>query len=97
MNRESKRMMERQERRSQGGGERRRPADGVAGGGGGGRGGFSVGEYFAGVRSEMRKVDWPTSKEVASSSAVVVVAVLVLTAFVYGVDYLAAKFVLWLY
>jgi preprotein translocase subunit SecE len=91
-------MMERQERRSQGGsgGDRRRQAAAVAGGGGR-RGGFSVGEYFSGVRSEMRKVDWPTRGEVISSSAVVVVAVLVLTAFVYGVDYLAAKFVLWLY
>ena len=32
----------------------------------------SFGEYFKGVRTEMKKVEWPTKKELVSYTAVVV-------------------------
>ena len=54
-------------------------------------------EYVHEVRSEMRKVAWPTREEVINSSLVVLVAVIVLTLLIFGYDYLSSKFVLFLY
>ena len=51
----------------------------------------SPAEYVREVRSELRKVAWPTREEVARYSVIVLVTVVVLTAFVFGLDYVFAK------
>jgi preprotein translocase subunit SecE len=45
------------------------------------------------VRQELAKVDWPTRRELVSYSIVVLVTVTVLTAYVFGLDSLFTKFV----
>ena len=47
-----------------------------------------VRQFLREVRLELKKVDWPTRKELISYSIVVLVTITVLTAFVAGVDYL---------
>jgi preprotein translocase subunit SecE len=54
-------------------------------------------EYFSEVRSEMRKVAWPTRREVANSTLVVLIAVIVMTAMIFLFDYGSSKFVLFLF
>jgi preprotein translocase subunit SecE len=54
-------------------------------------------EYFAEVRAEMRKVAWPTRKEVINSTIVVLIAVVVMTSLIFGFDYASSKFVLFLF
>ena len=54
-------------------------------------------EYFAEVKGELRKVAWPTRKEVVNSTIVVLIAVVVMTALIFGFDYLSSKFVLFLF
>jgi preprotein translocase subunit SecE len=44
-------------------------------------------EFLGEVRSELRKVAWPSRKEVISYSIVVLVVSLVLTLLVWGMDY----------
>jgi preprotein translocase subunit SecE len=56
-----------------------------------------VGEYLGEVRSEMRKVAWPTRKEVANSTVIVLIAVIVMGALIFLFDYSSAKFVLFLF
>jgi preprotein translocase subunit SecE len=54
-------------------------------------------EYFGEVKAEMRKVAWPTRKEVINSTLVVLIAVIVMTALIFGFDYASSKFVLFLF
>ena len=49
------------------------------------------------VRGEMRKVAWPTKKEVINSTIIVLIAVVVMTTLIFLFDYASAKFVLFLY
>jgi preprotein translocase subunit SecE len=56
-----------------------------------------VGEYLGEVRSEMRKVAWPTRSEVINSTIIVLIAVVVMTALIFLFDYGSAKFVLFLF
>ena len=49
-------------------------------------------QFLREVRLELRKVDWPTRQELTTSSTVVLVTITVLTAFVFGVDYVFTKF-----
>ena len=49
------------------------------------------------VRGELRKVAWPTRKEVINSTIVVLIAVVVMTSLIFGFDYVSAKFVLFLF
>ena len=53
--------------------------------------------FFSEVRSELRKVAWPTRQEVINSTIVVLIAVVVMTALIFGFDYASAKAVLFLY
>jgi len=90
VNRQTKRMMQRQ------GADRprapeRRPAPAQA------RERTSPKEFVAEVRGEMRKVAWPTRHEVVNSSIIVLIAVTVMTTLIFGFDYLSAKFVLFLF
>ena len=54
-------------------------------------------EFLKEVRGELRKVAWPTRAEVINYSIIVLVAVVVLTAFIAAVDYGVSEFVLKLY
>ena len=48
-------------------------------------------KYFRDVRSEVKRVVWPTRAEVANSSLVVIVMLLMMTAFVTVVDFLSSE------
>jgi preprotein translocase subunit SecE len=54
-------------------------------------------EFLREVRGELRKVAWPTKKEVVNSTIVVLIAVVVMTALIFGFDYVSSKFVLFLF
>lgn len=45
------------------------------------------GEFIREVRAELKKVAWPTREEVIRYSIIVFVALVIFTAFVFGVDY----------
>ena len=53
--------------------------------------------YFGEVKGELRKVAWPTRKEVVNSTIIVLIAVIVMTALIFGFDYASSKFVLFLF
>jgi preprotein translocase subunit SecE len=55
------------------------------------------GQYLREVRDEMRKVAWPRRPEVVRYSIVVVITVIVYTAFVGGLDALLGVFQNWFY
>jgi preprotein translocase subunit SecE len=48
-------------------------------------------QFLKEVRQELRKVDWPSREELVSYTIVVLVTVTVLTAFVFGLDYVFTK------
>ncbi len=54
-------------------------------------------EYARQVRGELRKVAWPTRAEVVNYSIVVLVALLLLTAIIFVLDYLFAEGVIFLF
>lgn len=54
----------------------------------------SPGQFVREVRGELRKVAWPTRAEVVNYSIIVLVAVVLLTAFIAGLDFLFSNFVL---
>ena len=96
MNRQMKRMQERQERAQKRAGTARpttasastkRAAVQEKGKRTGAR------QFLKEVRQELTKVDWPTRRELVSYSIVVLVTVTVLTAFVFGLDSLFTRFV----
>lgn len=90
MNRQTKRMLQRQ------GADRprapQRPAAAVPT-----KERTSPAQFVGEVRAELRKVAWPTRPEVVNSTIVVLIAVVILTALVFGFDYVSAKAVLFLY
>ncbi len=54
-------------------------------------------EYFRQVRAELRKVAWPTRAEVIHYSIIVLIALLILTALIFGLDFLFGKIVIFLF
>ena len=54
-------------------------------------------QFLKEVRGELRKVAWPTRAEVINYSIIVLIAVLVMMAFIAVVDYGVAEFVLTLF
>jgi preprotein translocase subunit SecE len=44
-------------------------------------------EFVREVRGELRKVSWPTREEVIRYSTIVLVALVIFTAFIFGVDF----------
>lgn len=46
----------------------------------------SIGKFLHEVRVELRKVTWPTRKELVQSTIVVLVAIAIMTAFVFVLD-----------
>jgi preprotein translocase subunit SecE len=53
-------------------------------------------QFFREVRSELRKVAWPTRSEVIHYSIIVLVTIVVMTAFVGVLDYGFSEGILWL-
>jgi preprotein translocase subunit SecE len=58
---------------------------------------IKAGEYLRQVRAELRKVAWPTRKEVVHYSTIVLVALLLLTVLIFGLDFVFGKGVIWLF
>jgi preprotein translocase subunit SecE len=54
-------------------------------------------QFLREVRGEMKRVAWPSRKEVVSYSAVVLVTVAVLMALVFVLDSMFGQFVLWIF
>ena len=54
-------------------------------------------QYVEESRGELRKVAWPTRREVVNSTIVVLIAVVVVTTLIFFFDYGSAKFVLFLF
>ena len=54
-------------------------------------------QFFSEVRGELRKVAWPTRPEVINSTIIVLIAVVFMTALIFGLDYASSKFVLFLF
>jgi preprotein translocase subunit SecE len=51
-------------------------------------------QFLKEVRQELKKVNWPTREELTAYTVVVLVSVVVLTSFVFGLDYVFSKGVL---
>jgi preprotein translocase subunit SecE len=98
MNRQMKRMQERQERRAKGSVAERReaattsarrsaaPAEGKKKRAG-------VRQFLKEVRQELRKVDWPSRRELISYTVVVLVTVIVMMSLVFGLDFVFSKLI----
>ena len=92
MNRQTKRLMQRQggdkprapERRAQPAPAQKRERTGIR-------------QYLTEVRAELRKVAWPTRHEVVNSTIIVLIAIVFMTSLIFGYDYFSAKLVLFLF
>ncbi len=51
-------------------------------------------QFLKEVRQELRKVIWPTRKELATYTVVVLLTVIVLTSYVFGLDVVFSRFIL---
>jgi preprotein translocase subunit SecE len=96
MNRQTKRMMAKQgtdkpKSRASDGDKRRPPSAAPT------REKIGPKEYLSEVKGELRKVAWPTKKEVINSTIIVLIAVVVMTSLIFGFDYASSKFVLFLF
>jgi preprotein translocase subunit SecE len=94
MNRQTKRMMAKQgtDKPKRADGDKRRPSSAAPT-----REKIGPREYLGEVKGELRKVAWPTRKEVINSTIIVLIAVVVMTALIFGFDYASSKFVLFLF
>ncbi|MGH9040664.1 MAG: preprotein translocase subunit SecE [Acidimicrobiia bacterium] len=54
-------------------------------------------QFVREVRAELRKVAWPTRPEVINSTIIVLVAVIIMTFLIFGMDFAFAKFVFFLF
>ena len=88
MNRELRRLQEREEKRQQKqrakGVPQRRPKRDRA----------SFMQFLREVRQELRRVAWPSRQELATFTAVTVITTSVLTALIFGMDFLFKKSIL---
>jgi preprotein translocase subunit SecE len=98
VNRQTKRMMQRDEARKK---KQPRPTPkpqpGAAGAGAGGRKRTPPRQFFKEVVAELRKVAWPTRQEVIGYSIVVLVSSVVIAAIVFGMDYIFTEAILALF
>jgi preprotein translocase subunit SecE len=92
VNRQTKRQMKRQGGETPAAAERRRPAPPPPH-----RERSTAKEFVRDVRGELKKVAWPTKPEVVTSTIVVLMAVIVMTLLIFGLDYLFAEGVLRLF
>ena len=102
MNREMRRLQEREERRRKKeeakGSRAQRKAAALQSKGSGERKSFfnRVRDYLHEVRQELRKVTWPTREQMIAFTTVTVITSTVLTAVIFGLDVVAKEAVLWL-
>jgi preprotein translocase subunit SecE len=54
-------------------------------------------QFLSEVRAELKKVAWPTKKEVTNSTIIVLIAVVFMTSLIFLYDYLSSEFVLFLF
>lgn len=94
MNRDFRRERERQKRRDADRRQNESAADAEAFAESKKRQRTNVPAFFREVRSELRRVHWPSRKELASYSLVVFVFVMVLGAYIFGIDQVFAAFIL---
>ena len=92
MNRQTKRQMKRQGGETSAPAERRRPAPPPPH-----RERATPKEFVREVRGELKKVAWPTKAEVVTSTIVVLMAVIVMTLLIFGLDWMFAEGVLRLF
>ena len=97
MNREMKRMMQRQGQVDADGSPTRREAPRQAPARVATKERIGPSEYARQVRAELRKVAWPTRAEVINYSIVVLMALLLLTAIIFALDYVFAEGVIFLF
>jgi preprotein translocase subunit SecE len=98
MNRQMKRMQERQERRAKASVAERREAATTsarrsAAPTEGKKKRTGARQFLKEVRQELRKVDWPSRRELISYTIVVLVTVIVMTTFVFGLDFVFSKLI----
>jgi preprotein translocase subunit SecE len=89
VNRQTKRQMKRQGGETPAPSERRRPAPPPPH-----RERSTAKEFVREVRGELKKVAWPTKAEVVTSTIVVLVAVIIMTLLIFGLDLVFSKGVL---
>jgi preprotein translocase subunit SecE len=92
VNRQTKRQMKRQGGETPAPAERRRPTPPPPH-----RERTSPKEFVREVRGELKKVAWPSKAEIVTSTVVVLMAVIVMTLLIFGLDYLFAEGVLRLF
>ena len=92
MNRQTKRQMKRQGGETPAPAERRRPAPPPPH-----RERSTAKEFVREVRGELKKVAWPTKAEVITSTIVVLVAVIIMTLLIFGLDWAFSNGVLELF
>ena len=92
MNRQTKRQMKRQGGETPAPAERRRPAPPPPH-----RERTTAKEFVREVRGELKKVAWPSKAEVVTSTIVVLVAVIVMTVLIFGLDWAFSNGVLELF
>ena len=97
MNREMKRMMQRQGQVDADGSPARREAPRPPASRTATKERIGPAEYTRQVRAELRKVAWPTRAEVVNYSIVVLLALVLLTALIFALDYVFAKAVIFLF
>ena len=68
-----------------------------AGAGRGGRGLRGITSFGSEVISELKKVNWPDRRTVAGYTVVVLVSVSIITAIIFGLDYLFGQAIVALY
>jgi preprotein translocase subunit SecE len=54
-------------------------------------------EFYREVRSELRKVAWPTRSETINYSIITIITIIVFTALIFGIDWVFAEAVLKLF
>ena len=91
MNRQTKRLMARQQARERPAPTPRRPAVQER------KKRVPPRQFLKEVRQELKKVNWPTRQELWAYTVVVLVSVVVLTTYVFGLDYAFSKGVLHLF
>ena len=53
-------------------------------------------KFISGTLEELHKCTWPTKDELFQSTVIVLIAIFILTAFVFGVDMASVKIISWL-
>ena len=102
MNREMRRLQEREERRRKKeeakGSRSQRKASALQSKSSGERKSFfnRVRDYLHEVRQELRKVTWPTREQMIAFTTVTVITSAALTAVIFGLDVAAKEAILWL-